>query len=219
MNRPAISVIMCVRNGETYIEAALDSLGRQSLSQIETIIIDDGSTDRTAILAAAHPVAPILVRQEPKGLAVSLNAGVARVTGELVAFLDHDDVWPEGRLKAMNEALQRDPALDAIFGQIVNTNAALKPIAPPAPARLIAAMLIRRAALLHVGAFRTDVSHAANVDWISRAEIGGLRSRFLDQVVLWRRVHGDNMGLRDRGTARADMLRVIRDHHNRTRRV
>lgn len=219
MHNPSISVIMCVRNGETYIGAALDSLGRQGLSRVETIIIDDGSTDRTAILAAAHPVNPILVRQEPKGLAVSLNAGVARATGELVAFLDHDDVWPEGRLKAMIEALQGDPALDAIFGHVVNTNAGLKPMMRPTPARLITAMLIRRAALLHVGAFRTDVAHAANVDWISRAEVGGLRSSFLDQVVLWRRVHGDNMGLRDRGTARTDMLRVIRDHHNRTRRA
>ena len=219
MTRPAISVIMCVRNGEAFIGEALDSLASQGISPVETVIIDDGSTDRTAALAIAHPMSPILVRQPQQGLAAALNAGVAHTTGELVAFLDHDDVWPQGRLKAMQEALQQEPALDAIFGHVVNTNVALKPVGPPTSARLITAMLIRRAALQHVGAFRTDVSHAANVDWISRAELAGLRSRFLDRVVLWRRIHGDNMGVRDRGTARTDMLRVIRDHHNRTRRA
>lgn len=218
MSSPDISVIMCVRNGERYIAEALDSLAAQAMPRVETVIVDDGSTDRTVEIAGTHRVNATIIRQKPQGVAVALNAGVDRISGSLVCFLDHDDVWPDGRLKAMRGILDAESACEAVFGQVVNTNPLLKPVAPPARARLIMTMMVRREVLQRVGPFRTDVSHAANVDWISRAEAGGLRSRFLDQVVLWRRIHGDNMGARDKGTARADMLRVIRDHHNRMRK-
>ncbi|HWA44639.1 MAG TPA: glycosyltransferase [Hypericibacter adhaerens] len=218
MPSAAISIIMAVRNGEQYIAEALDSVAVQRAAQVELLIVDDGSTDRTAAIAGGHPMAPILIHQEPAGLAAALNRAMERARGTLLCFLDHDDVWPEGRLGAMFDALQATPSLEAVFGRVVNTDSALRPIAPPIPSRLITAMLARRDLFERVGPFRTDLAHAANVDWISRAEAGGMQSRFLDRIVLWRRIHGENMGVRDRGTARTDMLRVIRDHHNRTRK-
>jgi glycosyltransferase involved in cell wall biosynthesis len=219
MSSPDISVVMCVRNGERYIAEALDSLAAQDMPRIETLIVDDGSTDRTVEIAGAHGLKPTIIRQKPQGQAVALNTGIGRISGDFVCFLDHDDVWPDGRLKTMRAVLNEEPALDAVFGQVVNTNSVLQPIAAPVPARLITAMLIRNQALRRTGSFRTDIAHAVNVDWISRAEADGLRSRALGSVVLWRRIHGDNMGVRDKGTARGDMLRVIRDHHNRMRKA
>jgi glycosyltransferase involved in cell wall biosynthesis len=213
-----ISVIMCVRNGQKFIAQALDSVAAQGLVRIETLVIDDGSTDNTAEIARSHELRPTLIRQEARGLAAALNTGVARISGSLVCFLDHDDVWPTDRLKLLYEAFCCDPSVEAVFGQIVNTDEYLKPISDPVSARLLTTMLIRSKVLRKIGAFRTDVSHGTNVDWISRAENAGLRSSFRDRVVLWRRIHDSNSGIRDRQTARADMLRIIRDHHARTRK-
>jgi hypothetical protein len=76
---------------------------------------------------------------------------------------------------------------------------------------------MRRSSAERIGEFRTDVAHAGIVDWMSRAEALGLRFEIIDQLVLLRRIHGANLGSRDRSNARRDMLRVIRDHHRRTR--
>lgn len=217
MSRPLISVVMAVRNGEKYVAEALDSIARQDMPTVETVVVDGSSGEGPARISAEHPVRPVLIRQEPQGVAAALNAGVRRASGTLIAFLDHDDVWPEGRLRSMLAALEANPECDGVFGKIVNTDAALNPIAAPQPARLITAMLIKKQAFQRVGQFRTDVAHGANIDWISRAGQAGVRFCFLDELVLLRRIHGGNMGIRDRETAKADMLKILRDHHRRTR--
>jgi glycosyltransferase involved in cell wall biosynthesis len=218
MSSPDISVIMCVRNGASLIAEALDSVQAQQVERLETLVVDDGSSDGTVEIARRHPLNPTLIRQEHKGVAAGRNAAVDRASGELLCFIDYDDVWPEGRLSAMREALRQDSSLDAVFGQVVNTDERLRPIAPPVSSRFMTAMLTRRALFTKVGPFRTDLSHATAVDWISRAVTGGLRSRCLDRIVLWRRIHGKNMGITGRAKGRRDMLQVIRDHHNRARR-
>ena len=82
-------------------------------------------------------------------------------------------------------------------------------------ARLLGASLMRRNIIEDVGPFRTDVVHASNVDWIGRAVSHGVRFDGIDDVVVLRRVHGQNMGVTDRSGGVRDMLRVIRDHHAR----
>jgi hypothetical protein len=77
-------------------------------------------------------------------------------------------------------------------------------------------MVLRHASAQRVGPFRTDVTHAAILDWISRATAAGLQFRVLDLVVLLRRIHGDNLGIRQRSKMRGDLLRVIRDHWKRS---
>jgi glycosyltransferase involved in cell wall biosynthesis len=215
MADPLISVILCVRDGENYIRDALDSVAAQECADMEVVIVDDGSTDRSVSLARAHPVAPQIVSQAPLGLAAALNRAMGLVRGRYIAFIDHDDVWPQRRLEKLAAPFALDADLDCVFGKMVNANALLLPIGPPTAARLLGAMLVKHAAARKIGAFRTDVAHAANVDWISRAAALGLKFFTLEEIVLMRRVHAENMGARDRGNARGDLLRVIRDHHER----
>jgi GT2 family glycosyltransferase len=80
-------------------------------------------------------------------------------------------------------------------------------------------MLLRRDAVDRVGPFDEDLTHLANLDWFSRADQRGLRLCSVDTVVLLRRVHDANLGVRDRPGARTDMLEVLRrDRHRRTGR-
>jgi len=144
-----------------------------------------------------------------------LNRGIDLAHGRYLAFIDSDDVWPSGRLKTMLEVMERESAIDCVFGKVVNTDESLVPMAPPQPARMIGALLVKRSAALQIGAFRTDITHAAVIDWNSRAMAAGLRFEALDALVLLRRIHGDNIGIRERPGLSDDLLRVIRDHRKR----
>jgi hypothetical protein len=113
--------------------------------------------------------------------------------------------------------LESDPSIDAVHGPVVNTDAILRPISPPVPAKLFGAMLMRRELALAVGDIRTDVAHAAGLDWISRTDAAGWRFHCLTEVVLLRRIHGNNIGIHGRAQARDDLMHVIRDHIKRRR--
>lgn len=217
MNDPLVSVVMCVRNGERFLRKALDSIETQSADGFEVILIDDGSTDATPDIARKHGLSITLVRQPPLGLSHALNSGLAAARGSFVAFIDSDDVWPKSRIQDLHDALSRDPEAVFIHGKLVNCDANLNPIAPPISTRMLTTAIIRKSAFDRVGSFRTDLVHAANVDWISRAVSVGLRFHSCPEIVLLRRTHGNNMGIVDKARGRDDLLKVIRDHHARTK--
>ena len=214
---PLVSVIVCVRNGEKYLREALDSIAGQGFEDMEVIVVDDGSNDDSVQIAKNHPLLPKIVSQEPLGLGAALNHGIHIARGRFLAFLDCDDVWPSGRLETMLAVFKYNPDKDCIFGRTVNTNEHLEQIGPPLPARVFGAMLIKRESFLKIGELRTDVAHGVVVDWHSRATLMSLKFHGLDDVLLLRRIHDDNMGIRDRRRAKADLLRIIRDHQTRKR--
>ncbi|MDP6415696.1 MAG: glycosyltransferase family A protein, partial [Gammaproteobacteria bacterium] len=81
-------------NEEKTIADAINCVLRQSFTDFELLIIDDGSSDATARISAAIPDVRMQVLSfENQGLAASRNRGIQRATGELIAFLDADDLW------------------------------------------------------------------------------------------------------------------------------
>lgn len=216
--QPLISVIICVRDGERYIGEALDSVRAQEIPGIEVLIVLDGSSDRSESIARRHSTSPVVVAQQALGFPAAMNRGMSLGRGRFMAFLDCDDVWPNSRLEKMLEVFDRHPDVDGVFGKIVNTDHLLSPLRPPQLVRLMGAMLIKRASAEKIGGLRTDVKHAANIDWTGRAITLGLKFLPLDETVTLRRIHDENMGVRDRLSARIDLLHVIRDYHRRRRR-
>ena len=97
---PRVSVVMAVHDGERYVAAAVDSVLAQRFRDLELIVVDDGSTDRTVeiVRARADPRIRIVSNERNLGLARSLNIGVAEARGEFVARLDADDVATPERL-------------------------------------------------------------------------------------------------------------------------
>ena len=217
MVEPVVSVIMCVRDGAKYLIEALDSIANQNIEELETIIVDDGSVDNSVEIASNHPLQSAIISQQTLGIGAALNRGLQAAKGRYLSFLDQDDVWASGSLGAKLAVMRNYTNLDFVFGKTVNTDDKLNRIAAPLPARLLAAMLIKRTSALNVGLFRTDITHAVIIDWNSRAAILGLQFRMMDDVVLLRRIHGENMGVRDRARAQVDLLHVVRAHLNRKR--
>ncbi len=98
---PAISVLMSVYNGETYLPEAIDSILTQTFSDFEFIVIDDGSTDTSASIITLHTDPRIVyIRNEKNiGLAMSLNKGIELARGKYIARMDADDVSLPHRLQ------------------------------------------------------------------------------------------------------------------------
>lgn len=113
---PKISVIMPVYNGEQYLETALDSLLSQSFQDWELIVIDDGSTDQTPEILSRYTDVRIRVFQQNNGgEARARNAGLDRVTGEYVAFLDADDAYLPNALEDFTHFLDTHAEFGVIF--------------------------------------------------------------------------------------------------------
>jgi glycosyltransferase involved in cell wall biosynthesis len=91
-----VSVIMPVLNGERFIAEAIQSVADQTYTNLELVVVDDGSTDRTGELVRRFrdKLDIQCVRHEvPQGIPRSMNDGIRHGTGELISFLDHDDAW------------------------------------------------------------------------------------------------------------------------------
>src|SRR3989449_1428943 len=89
---PRVSVVVCTYNGGRTIRDCLEGLGRLEYPDYEVIVVDDGSTDRTAAIAREYDCR--LIRTENRGLANARNTGLKAATGEIVAYLD-DDAYPD----------------------------------------------------------------------------------------------------------------------------
>ena len=96
MTGPLVSVIVPVHNGARFLAAALDSVAAQDYGSMEILVVDDGSSDNSAEIAASYRVR--LLQQPNRGVAEARNAGVAESSGELLAFLDQDDLWLERKV-------------------------------------------------------------------------------------------------------------------------
>lgn len=107
---PVVSVVLPVYNGKAYLKEAIDSVLNQSFGNFELIIIDDGSTDDSADLIRAYDDPRIrFYRQENKGLAATLNRGIALAKGEFIARQDQDDICLPARFEKQMDWFDKHP--------------------------------------------------------------------------------------------------------------
>lgn len=109
---PAISVIIPIYNVEKYIERCLASVQAQSFTDFEVLIVDDGSSDRSAELAEKYTADSRfkLIRQKNGGLGAARNTALAWAQGEYVAFVDSDDAVTADYLKKLYTAAEKNRA-------------------------------------------------------------------------------------------------------------
>lgn len=116
---PNVSVIMPVYNAAGTVRAAVESVVRQNLADLELILIDDGSTDSTlAVLDSLCVPGMQVIRQGNAGASAARNRGIASARGQLIAFLDADDQWLPGKLQAQCQALMHAPRAHVAYGWV-----------------------------------------------------------------------------------------------------
>jgi glycosyltransferase involved in cell wall biosynthesis len=112
---PVISVVIPTYNCARYLGEALESVLAQGMAGVEIIVVDDGSTDETPDVLRAYGERILAVRQVNQGVSAARNHGIRRAKGELVAFLDADDVWLPGKLAMDRRVLADFPDACLVF--------------------------------------------------------------------------------------------------------
>ncbi len=213
---------MPVRNGERFIAEALTSAFSQRPALDEFIVINDGSTDATpsilARFAQDHPNLRV-IHQENQGLEITRNALVRMASGEFLAFLDSDDVWPEGRHERLLAILTSHPDADIVRGllrRFETTGTEDRFVDERRRAPNLSASLIRRSVFRRVGPLDPTLPHAGDVDWWLRVDATALTTVWIDDVVLHYRRHDDNM-TNNEALEQESILEVLRRSIQRRR--
>jgi glycosyltransferase involved in cell wall biosynthesis len=208
-----VTIAISVRDGEAYLAEALASCHAQTLRAAEILVIDDGSTDASA--QVAEELGARVVSQPPRGLAAGRNEGVRRAGCELVAFLDADDRMPPERLARQVGYLEQHPEDDGVLGAMrlfatrVESGVGVDYFEAPAPGYCGGALLVRRSSYLATGGMDESVSAGEFIEWMTRFLDEGGRIAMIEDVVLERRVHANNM-TRAVAKTHAEYLSVVR---------
>jgi glycosyltransferase involved in cell wall biosynthesis len=200
---PLLSVIIPTFNGEAFLAEAVESIRQQAYQPLEIVVVDDGSTDRTAEVALALGSPLRYVCQPHHGRpAVGRNRGLQLARGTLIGFLDQDDLWAADKLAVQVPRLLDDPALEIVIGRTQPQRLVAGTPGPPrfesvGPAvsyPLLSAALFKRSAFQRVGLFDPTLRfYGDDADWFVRAHERGLTLLRLDQVLLYWRLHGHNI--------------------------
>ncbi len=223
-----ISVIMPVYNGEPYLTEAIDSVLGQTYQSLELIIIlDSRSTDRSEEIARSYPSNVACYIQKSVGLSAARNDGIDLARGEFFAFLDCDDIWMLNKLELQMAAFARDPELDMVFGHVrqfyspeIEDEVRKKwtYAAEIMPAHIASAILVRRESFFRVGLFEPKLHFGDFIDWYPRAVERGLKGHMLSEILFRRRIHFNNIGIRER-EHQSDYVYAIKSLLDRRRKA
>lgn len=111
------SVVIAAYDAAEHLVETLDSLAVQTLPPHEIIVVDDGSTDRTAALAIEHAVGATVIRTPNRGMCAARNEGIQASSGELICILDSDDLWHPWYVERMTALMRRHPQAGSGFGR------------------------------------------------------------------------------------------------------
>ena len=202
----SVSAVIPAYNAEGFISDAIQSVLAQTYEIAEIIVVDDGSSDHTAEVAAGFPRTHV-IRRTNGGQAAARNTGIDAASGEWIAFLDHDDVW----LPRKTEIQMRDITPDAgvihanrfdpiHFGNLWHRQAHITP----------SGAIVRKQALLEVGCFEESRAVMGVEDlnlWLKIALTDWRFVRSEVDVFEWRQT-GQNQSTNELRMARADLASI-----------
>jgi len=190
MNNPLISIITPCLNRAAFIREAVESVLAQHYPNFEHIIMDGGSTDGTLDILCAYP--HLCVTSEPdQGMYDAINKGVRKAHGELIGFLNTDDLYAPGCFSAVQQAFAANPNLEAVVGDaevFTSTDPSPEPdsVYPAITsqdfwhrilqgASIFNAWFFHRHAIERIGPFDTSFRTAADREYLIRAALLGIR--------------------------------------------
>ena len=216
MTDPLISVLIDTYNHERYIEQAILSVLEQDFpaGDVEVLVVDDGSSDTTASIVQKFGPRVRHLRKENGGQASAFNAGIPQLRGQIVAFLDGDDWWANGKLTAVAEAFDANPEIAAVghgFYEVCDSNPPREMIVPAAACRFDLSSLdaarfagrgltllgtsrlsVRREVLNRIGPIPRELVFCADTPILALTlALGG--AVILDQPLCYYRIHAGNL--------------------------
>lgn len=211
-----VSVIIPAHNAEKFLAEAVSSVRAQTWSgEVEIVVCDDGSTDGTADIVRSLEGVILVSHQQSRGISAARNRAVQESSGDHIAFLDADDLWRPTKLEQQLAVLDsaKEPGLVFGLSQEFDENG---PRDDYRPNCLPSSCLMPRTVWEKVGEFDEQMKLAEFSEWLTRAKDKGVPFLTPAIEVAQRRIHGDNIGIRERDNRRA-YLEVARRHLARRR--
>lgn len=204
---PRVSVVVPTRNRLGTLRRALTGVEAQRFRDFEVLVIDDGSTDGTAAWLHAERPGVRVLATGGAGSAAARNAGIEHARGELVAFLDDDDVWRPAYLEAQVEHLDANPAAALSWADHFEVGPGGRASRPDTRALLVYAsplvrllaesfihtmsvVVCRRSIFDDFGRFAERLAIVHDLDWYSRLLAGGGSFVHLERALVGRGVPG-----------------------------
>ena len=198
-----VSVIIPVFNGGAFLGDAIRSVVAQKHDALEIIVVDDGSTDGTADVAASFGSTITYHRQENAGAPAARNHGVSVAKGELIALLDADDLFVPDKLEQQVARLERHPECDIVIGRLEYQSLDASEVRVVHVERhdkradvlslQLGCALFRRAVFNKVGQFNVALKRCDDWDWFLRAREMGVGIIVHNDIVLRQRLHENNL--------------------------
>jgi len=194
---PSISLILPVFNGEDYLMQCLDSIAKQCYTNLELIIINDGSTDNSLQILENYPLKKTLITQENKGVYTARNLGISLATSEFISFFDADDIMADGNLIALSSYLVNHPNSLIAKGKMqrfsLKNEVWINSGEPHVPDFFLSVALFRKEVFQKVGLFAEEMRLAADADWYLRLQELGIEVAILGHLAVYYRMHPKNI--------------------------
>jgi glycosyltransferase involved in cell wall biosynthesis len=191
---------------------------------MEIIIVDDGSTDETAELVPTLGQDIRYTFQTNSGPGAARNTGLTMAQGDLITFLDVDDLWPPEKLHTQVRYLKDDPSVDVVLGktQFIRLPGANDiDMQPDGPDNTMVNVYLgsgvfRRSVFDKVGQFDETLRYSEDHDWFLRARERNISIRIIETVTLYYRLHASNM-TRDKNAQDLLLTKVLKMSLDRRR--
>ena len=209
---PRVSIVIPVYNGANYLAQAIDSALAQTYSNVEVVVVDDGSTDggETERVARGYGDRIRYLRKENGGVATALNAGIEVMTGEYFSWLSHDDLYlPERVALQVQAAAAAGPRPVVVYsafemidagGAVLGDGLAIPRYDDPVLAVFDSvihgcSLLVPRRCFEMAGGFDPALPTTCDVDMWLRLMLAGFEFRFVPRVLVQSRQHAEQGSL------------------------
>ena len=231
MRNGLVSVVIPTRDRSWCLPEAIESVLAQSYKDVEIIVIDDGSRDDTRKVVSRYGGKLRYYYQENKGVVSARNRGLSEARGEYVAFLDDDDLWAPGMLERAVSAFRSSEGDTGVvyvgYRYLLRDGDKSRPLDRKVKCfsgdvfeRLIMgnfiplpSAVIKRECLEKAGGFDERIGWYEDWELFLRLSLHGYRFLFIDEPLLYIRIHGSNRSC-DLLAMKEGALKVVRKIHD-----
>jgi len=224
-SKPLVSVILPVFNGGKFIAETLESVFAQTYPHMEVIVVDDGSTDNSGEIARTFQLHYHF--QPNQGVGAARNTGISLAKGDLIAFIDADDIWEKEKIRKQVDVLMKDSELGYVLTLqelSLVSGVTRKPawvregqINKAIPGYLPSTLMVRKPVFELVGLFDPRYQTGSDGDWFFRARDKGIPMKIIQELLVFRKVHAANQS-NAVAEVHADLLSIAARSVGRKRR-
>lgn len=212
MEKPSVSVVIPYYKGERYVAEALESVFAQNYPNLEVIVVDDGSPKESLEALGPYSGRITLLSQENRGQGTARNTGIAHAKGEIIAFIDCDDLWPGNHLELLIPYVGGEHPYDISQGVIQEFRTrpdGTREFGEPYLHRvMIGSALYRKRVFDITGGFDGSIREGEDFDFTVRIEEASCTIRRIPEMTLLYRRHETNQTNARDSVARGEFVTI-----------